>query len=282
MTLDKRLNAYRADLAAERLRGQVEAAAFVAGRRMQVAIGVAPLKEKPDWEARLASELLFGERVSVFDEKDGWAWVQAVSDDYVGYVPSDCLEPPGPEAGHRVSALSTFLYAEPDLKSAPLDTLPLGASVALSGETVGDYVALAAGGWVYAGHMGSINSAGPDFISTAEQFLWTPYLWGGKSSRGMDCSGLVQVSLLAAGHPVMRDTDMQAVSLGQMLDAAAPRERGDIVYFPGHVGIMLDNARLLHANAWSMTVAVHPLAEVVARIGETHAQPVTCVRRVAG
>jgi cell wall-associated NlpC family hydrolase len=280
MTLDKRLNACRDDLAAESLRGRVEAKAFTPGTQKQVAIGVAPLKEAPDWEARLASEMLFGEPVTVYDERDGWAWVQAASDAYVGYTPSDGLEAPGPAATHRVSALHTILYPEPDLKSAPLDMLPLSADLALSGAARGDFAEMAGGGWVFRGHVAQATMPRPDFVAIAERFLWTPYLWGGKSSRGIDCSGLVQVALRAAGHQAMRDTDMQAGSLGREVDRAAPRARGDIVYFPGHVGIMLDGERLLHANAWSMTVAIHPLAEVVARLAATHAEPITCVRRL--
>lgn len=280
MTLDRRLNACRADLAAEHLRGQVEAAAFTAGVGKQVAIGIAPLKEAPGWDARLASEMLFGEPVTVYEERDGWAWVQAASDGYVGYTPAECLEAPGPRATHRVTALHTILYPEPDLKSAPLDMLPMSADLALAGGSRDGFMELAAGGWVFHGHVAEIGAPLPDAVAVAERFLWTPYLWGGKSSRGIDCSGLVQVALRAAGHQAMRDTDMQAGSLGREVDREAPRARGDIVYFPGHVGIMLDGGHLLHANAWSMTVAAHPLAEVVARIAATHAEPVTCVRRL--
>lgn len=282
MTLDKRLNAYRDDLAASTLKGQVASGAFTAGVPKQVGIGIAPIKQSPDWDAKLDTEMLHGERVTVYDEADGWAWAQAASDSYVGYVPSECLEAPGPEATHRVTALHTFLHTEPDLKSAPLDILPLSADLALSGQRRDDYVEMVDGGWVYEGHVAPRESLEADFVSLAERFLWTPYLWGGKSSRGIDCSGLVQVALRAAGHQAMRDTDMQATSLGTEIDPAAPRARGDIVYFPGHVGIMIDSTRLLHANAWSMTVAVHPLAEVVARIGEKHAEPITCVRRMSG
>jgi len=282
MTLDRRLNPFRQDLAADHLRGRVDATAFTAGVEKQVGIGIAPLKEASDWEARLASEMLHGERVTVYDEKDGWAWVQAASDSYVGYVPGECLETPGPSPTHRVTALHTFLYADPDLKSAPLDILPLSADLALSGETDGDFVELAGGGWLFRAHVAPSTESEADFVSVAERFLWTPYLWGGKSSRGIDCSGLVQVSLRAAGHQVMRDTDMQAGSLGELVETDAPRRRGDIVYFPGHVGIMLDDTRLLHANAWTMTVAIHPLSEVTDKISQKHPQPITFVRRFPG
>jgi len=268
MTIDKRLHAVRGDLADARLQGTVDAARFVAGRPARVTIGVLPLKEAPRWEALLSTELFFGDAVTVFEEKDGWAWLQAEADDYVGYAPLDGVETgAGPAPTHRVTALATFLYAEPDLKSMPLDSLPLGADLTLSGEEQGTFRGVCGEGWVFAPHVTPLDALSGDFVKEAERFLGIPYLWGGKSSRGIDCSGLVQAALRAVGSAAPRDTDMQAKDLGSAAHRNAPRRRGDLLYFPGHVGIATDAATLLHANARSMTVASEPLADVIARLG---------------
>jgi hypothetical protein len=268
MTIDKRLHAVRTDLADARLKGAVEAARFVTGKPARVAIGILPLKEAPHWEAPLSTELFFGDAVTVFEEKDGWAWLQAEADDYVGYAPLEGIEEgAGPAPTHRVTALATFLYAEPDLKSMPLDSLPLGADLTLSGEEQGTFRAAAGEGWVFAPHVTPRDALSGDFVREAERFLGIPYLWGGKSSRGIDCSGLVQVALRAVGSAAPRDTDMQAKGLGSAADPKTPRRRGDLLYFPGHVGIATDAATMLHANARSMTVASEPLTDVIARIG---------------
>lgn len=279
MSLDPRIHPVRDDLAAAYLKDRLAAPRYAEGVPRQVTACAAPLREAPAHDARLASEALFGERVTVYEEKDGWAWLQADRDGYVGYAPADTLTEPGPPATHRVQALHTFLHPRPDLKTPPEAVLPMTAEVALTGREEAGYAETAGGGWVFAGHLAPLDAVAGDVVAVAEKFLGVPYLWGGKTSRGLDCSGLVQTALIAAGHDGLRDTDMQRESIGESIDIDAPRRRGDIVFFPGHVGIMRDADTLIHANAWSMNVAAEALSAVVSRLAQTHAEPVTAVRR---
>jgi cell wall-associated NlpC family hydrolase len=277
----KRLTPARPDLADERLRGVVAAERYVAGVERVVAWPSAPLHRDPVPDAPLDTEALMGEAVAVYEEREGWSWVQLQADRYVGYMPSEALGPPGAPATHRVAALRTFVYPGPDLKLPPRLHLSLGAAVSVSGES-GDYSRLATGGFVWTGHLAPLGRHEPDFVAVAERLLGTPYLWGGKTSLGLDCSGLVQLSLAMAGIAAPRDTDMQEAALGRPLDLApdlAGLQRGDLVFWRGHVGIMLDPARLLHANGHHMAVAIEPLAEAEARIRASTVGPITTVKR---
>lgn len=283
-TLDRRLTPARPDLAAERLRGIVEAARFVAGTARRVATPSCPLRREPRADGPLDTEALMGEAVTVYEEAGGFAWAQLGQDGYVGYLPADALAEPGPAPTHAVAALRTFRYPGPSMKLAPAAFLSLGSRLTVAGETAG-YAELASGGFVFAGHLRPVGIPAPDFVAVAELFLETPYLWGGRTSLGIDCSGLVQVALLAAGIPCPRDSDMQAGGLGLPLalrpDLGGLR-RGDLVFWRGHVGIMRDAERLLHANAHTMTVATEPLAEAESRIRARSFGPITGVRRLPG
>ena len=272
---DPRTNAYRPDLAAAHLEGIVQAERFVEGVPCQLRAGFATVKATPDFEARQTTQALFGEMVTVYDEHDGWVWGQLEGDGYVGYLRLDTLSGDTPEPTHRVAALRTFLFPEPDLKSPPLDVLTLTSRVAVMGETNG-FVELSQGGWVFAKHLAELAEIAPDFVATASRLIGVPYLWGGKTSLGLDCSGLVQIALDAAGLSVPRDSDQQAQAIGEAVLDLGDLRRGDIVFFPGHVGIMTGPERLLHANAFHMMVTEEPLADVVARGAQ-----VTGVRRIA-
>ncbi len=283
-TLDRRTNAFRADLADARLRGLVEAERFVEGTPMRVAGGVAPLRREPRADASQETEALFGETVRVFEtDSDGWAWVQLDADNYVGWMRADALAAPGPApATHRVSAPSTILFPEPDIKRPPLGVLPMGAVVARVGEAEdrnARYALVEPDGAVVAQHLAPLEATQADFVSVAERFVGAPYLWGGRTVAGIDCSGLVQVALGAAGIPAPRDTDMQEAALGVRLAGVEPLRRGDLVFWRGHVGIMLDADQLLHANAHHMATAVEPLAAAVRRF-EARGVAVSCVRRL--
>ncbi|MGX7707420.1 C40 family peptidase [Methylobacterium sp. Gmos1] len=266
--LDPRLTPARPDLADERLRGRVEAARYVPGRAQRIVVPVAPLRRAPDPAAALDSEALLGEAVTVYDVRDGWAFAQLSADGYVGYLPAEALGPADPAPTHRVSALRTFLYPAADLKRPVLGALGLGALVAVAARE-GAYARLSDGSFVWAGHLAPLGAVEPDVAATALRFLGTPYLWGGRSSLGLDCSGLVQTALAAAGIPAPRDSDQQEAALGEAL-ALAPDlsglRRGDLVFWRGHVGMMLDETRLIHANGHHMAVAVEPLAEAEGRI----------------
>ena len=196
---DPRRHAYRGDLAAEPLRGLVEARRFVKGEPRQVSAPSLPLRREPRFDARLDTEVLLGETATVYDESEGWAWVQLSRDGYVGYVPSEGLTRRLVTPTHRIAALRSYVYPEPDGKTPPLALLSLNARIACE-RAEGKFLALAGGGYVFAAHAAPIGATEPDFVAVAEAFLGTPYLWGGRTSIGLDCSGLVQLALEAAGH----------------------------------------------------------------------------------
>lgn len=286
--LDPRLNAYRADLAAESLRGQVDAPRYARGRPAQVARGSAGLRRRPDADAPLDTQLLSGEAVLVYDEAGGWAWVQNATDGYVGYVEAAALAAPGPPTTHTVAALRTFLFPAPDLKAPPLDALSMTGGVAVVGAE-GAYSEVRLGaevrGWVYSRHLAAREEVAPDYVETALRFLGVPYLWGGKDSLGLDCSGLIQVALHRAGIACPRDTGMQEAALGRAVDWTPGRTqlaRGDLVYFPRHAAIALDAETVVNANAHAMMVSVEPLAALEARVkAESGGTGITAVRRPA-
>ena len=273
MTLDRRLNAFRPDVADVRLKGQVAADRFVEGVPGRVVAPSAPLKPAPSPEASLDSELVRGEEVLVFDTTgEGWAFVQSRVDGYVGYAPSDALGPVEPAPTHRVTALRTFIYPGPDMKLPAIAALSLGSTITLAGEaeTRGTRFGLLTGGEgaVFLGHVDPIDAPPePDFVAVAERFVGIPYLWGGRTSLGLDCSALVQVALRAAGTAVLRDTDMQRDTIGTALDPGAGTARGDLVFWPGHVAVVLGDGRIVHASGRHMSVVTEPLAEALARIG---------------
>jgi len=278
--LDRRLNVARPDLADIRLKGRVEAERFVEGVARRVAVPVAPLRRRPSADAPLETEALYGEDVAVFeDDGEGWAFVQLAADNYVGYMPAEALALPDPAPTHRVAALRTFLFPGPDIKLPPRAGLCLGSRVAV--REMGEKFALAAGGALFAGHLLPLDAPNEsDFVTVATRFLDTPYLWGGRSALGIDCSGLVQTALAACGRTAPRDSDMQEAALGTALPLDAPLRRGDLLFWPGHVAIVEAPDTLLHANAHAMCVAREPLVPALARIAAA-GLPLRSIRRMA-
>jgi cell wall-associated NlpC family hydrolase len=280
---DPRRHAYRASLAAESLRGRVEAPRYVEGVRRQVEASSLPLRREPRFDAILDSEASFGETLTLFDESEGWAWVQLARDGYVGYLPSEGLTSAVTTPTHRVAALRTYVYASPDIKTPPLALLSLNALLSGAGEE-GRFLALQSGGFVIAEHVRKLDEPSRDFVDVALGFRGTPYLWGGRTSLGVDCSGLVQLASEAAGLSCPRDADMQANEVGRQLDWQGPDAlaRGDLVFWDGHVGIMTGAQDLVHASAYQMMVVEEPLAEARARIASSKGGEITGVRRPAG
>lgn len=282
MLPDPRTNAYRSDLADKRLEGLVSAARFVDGELRQIAQPIVPVRREPGARAALDTEALLGETVRVFDQAEEFCWVQLERDGYVGYVPAEALRSNIVETTHRVSALATFVYPEANIKAPPLTQLPLGARVAVAG-LEDRFARLASGGYVVARHLTETGRHAPDFVDVAERFIGTPYLWGGRTRQGLDCSGLLQTALDAAGVRAPRDSDMQQASLGSEVlvpDDLDGLERGDLVFWPGHVGIMADGVMLVHANAHHMAVVAEPLVTAAERSLKSGVR-ITTIKRLA-
>ncbi len=276
-TFDRRLTPARPGLAAASLRGLVDAPRYVEGRPMRVIEASAPLRREPAADAPLETEALFGEAATVYDDSEGWAWVQLERDRYVGYLPFIALGAPA-ETTHRVAALRTHAYPGPSIKLAPRMALSLGARLTIV-RREGDFAVTPEGLWLWARHLADASSREPDFVAVAELFLHAPYLWGGRTSEGIDCSGLVQAGLTAAGVAAQRDSDLLEASSGAPIPPDSPLARGDLVFWKGHVGVLRDAGTLLHANGWHMAVVSEPLAEARARIAAGGGGDVTGIRR---
>jgi len=276
---DARLHAFRTDLADARLKGEVSAERFVSGRPARIAVPVADVRREPRPDAGVDTQLLLGDDVLVFEEAEGWAWVQAVRDGYVGYVADTALKAPGGAPTHVVSVPRTFVYPGPDLRFPRTADLSMGSAVTVAGaaETRGThYAVLASGEAMIAGHLRPIGDHAGDYVGVAEMFLGTPYLWGGVSGFGIDCSGLVQLSMRMTGRDVLRDTDMQAAGIGEPVVPAADLSglrRGDLVFWKGHVAIMTDAENMIHANGHTMMVSREGLREAIDRIGYLYGGP---------
>jgi cell wall-associated NlpC family hydrolase len=282
MTFDSRLTPARPDLAAAHLRGKVEAPRFVEGRSMRLRTEIADLRRDPALDAPIDTQILYGEDVTLYDEHEGWAWVQLAGDGYVGYTSRDALIERAAPPTHRVNVNRTLIYPAPNMKLPVIGALPRGATVRTGNELDG-FVVLAEGGFVFAAHLTPLAQKTTDFVTIAEELIGSPYLWGGKSSLGIDCSGLIQIALMAAGHAAPRDTDLQQAALGRPLptdDKLDHLARGDLIFWKGHVGVMRDARTLLHANAHHMLVASEPLAEARARVRQKGAGDITSIKRM--
>jgi cell wall-associated NlpC family hydrolase len=273
---DARVTLARPDLARAELEGVIRAGRFVDAEPRQVSAPLAAIRKAPDAGAELLDQALFGERMDIAEVTGDFAWAQARRDGYVGFVATAELGEVGALPTHRISAPATFAFAEPRVQARPFGPLSMNTLVAVEEES-GPYARCAGAGWIARRHLAPIGVVETDFVAVAEQFVGVPYLWGGRATAGLDCSGLVLQALYACGRACPRDTDQQA-ALGTAADPAALR-RGDLVFWRGHVGVMLDGERLLHANAHHMAVGVEPLAEAVARIGATPTGQPTAYRR---
>jgi cell wall-associated NlpC family hydrolase len=279
-SFDPRLHAIRPDLADARLGEAAGSTHLVEGELREVAAPLLALHREPRFDARLDTQALMGEHVRVFDVREGWAWLQLESDGYVGYAAQDDLIAVERAATHRVAVPSTFMFPGPDIKSQPTVTLTMNARIAVIGRDE-RFAHLANGRFVVASHLKPLGENAADFVAVAESYRHVPYLWGGKSVLGLDCSGLVQLSLQAAGIASPRDTDMQEERLGRPLpkDDLKSLKRGDLVFWDDHVGIMSDARMLLHANGHFMQVTLEPLLTAVERIAKRHGK-ITSIKRL--
>lgn len=281
---DIRLNAWRPDLADERLKDQVKAKRYVKGKRRQASQVLAVLPE-PDIDAGMITQYLYGETVLVFEEEDGWAWCQSEMDGYVGYVDAAGLAPSVIKVSHEVRVPRTYVYVEADLKSPTFGFLGMCSRVRVTGKE-GKFSQIEMrgaedGGWIFTDHLASLDEPAADFVAVAEQLVNTPYLWGARDGTGIDCSALIQMSLTRAGVKALRDSDMLAGSAGKEVKSWKGKlQRGDMIFWPGHCGIMVDAENMLHAHATAMLTTIEPLETVIERIRRIEKNDVSCVRRL--
>jgi cell wall-associated NlpC family hydrolase len=279
LAFDPRVTPARTDLAAKHLEGKVTAARFAQGRIMEVIEPQAPLRREPRPDTPLDTEALKGERVTIYDSNaEGYSWGQLTADNYVGWLPTEALAPAGAAPTHKVAALRTFAFPGPSIKLPPIEALPLGATLAVA-RFAERMAVTASGAYVPAPHLAPVGEFETDFVAVAERFLGVPYLWGGKTALGLDCSGLVQTSLVACGIACPRDSDMQEAALGAPTAERGNLRRGDLVFWKGHVAVVRDAENLLHADAFHMAVAIEPIAEAIARIRSAGSE-VSAVRRI--
>jgi cell wall-associated NlpC family hydrolase len=281
MDTDPRLTPARGDLAAKYLEGKVKAARFVTGEEFEIVDAIAPLRRAPTPDAELMTQALWGERVTIYDRNsEGWAWGQLVGDGYVGWLPDRALRKPAAPPTHKVTTLLTFAFPGPSIKLPPLETLAMGTQLEVVREE-GTFAITREGWYLPRQHLNAIGHRESDFVTVAERFVGTPYLWGGKSSLGIDCSGLVQVSLTAAGTGCPRDSDMQQDGLGRELNAqeAKKLKRGDLIFWKGHVAIARDADTIVHANAHHMMTAIERTQDVLAR-SRAAGNEITSIKRL--
>src|SRR5487761_1901600 len=280
--LDPRITAARPDLADAALKGRVEAAQFVEGRWLQVREECLDLRGQPNPGAGRLPQALYGEAFCVFEDEEGWAWGQLRGDGYVGYLSANGLRAPGVAPTHKVCVPRTFGYPIANIKAPVVKALPMGARIAVT-DMQGMFARNDDHLFIIKAHLAPIDAKAPDFVTCAERFLHVPYLWGGKTAMGLDCSGLIQIGLDQAGIAAPRDSDMLARMAAQPLPLAADcagLQRGDLVFWKGHIGVMQDTHRLLHANGHAMMVTSEPLVQARSRTLANGGGDITSLRRL--
>jgi len=282
-SFDRRVTPARPDRVAAHLKGQIEAPLYVEGVRKIVFDGSADMRRQPYPDAPLDTEALHGEIFIEYEcDDEGWSWGQLERDSYVGFVPSKALTLDEMAPTHRVSVLRSFLYGGPSIKLPPMAALSIGSCVTVV-DHKDQFAITHRGHCLIADHLVPVDHYETDFVSIAERFIGIPYYWGGKTSLGLDCSGLVQIALDTIGQSAPRDSDMQEKQLGRALEidgSLSALKRGDLIFWKGHVGIMRDAVTLLHASGHHMLVVSEPFSEAVARIAAKNAGPITSIKRL--
>ena len=273
---DPRTTPLRDGIASRALEGVVSAEVYLDPKVRVCAAPAAGVHRAPDAASEQMDQLLFGETFEVIEEEGAFLWGQARRDGYVGFVAASALAAPGPEPTHRVCAIRTYAFAGPSIKTQAFGPYSLNCLVAV--ESVENRLAKVAGaGWMAVEHLSPIGIFETDMAAVAERFVGAPYLWGGRESLGVDCSGLSQAALFACGKACPRDADQQA-EMGRAIDRQ-DFARGDLVFWRGHMAIGVDETRIVHANGHHMAVAIEPLDEAIARIDAAGVGQPTAFRR---
>ncbi len=275
MQSDPRITVACADVAAAELKGNIPAQRYASGHPMQCSVPETGVLAEPN--GPMVCQLVYGWNFRVLAIRKGWAFGCSIRDGYVGYVNCAALGEVQ-TATHWVSVIGTHYYPEPAIKKRPALRLPFGSRIAVASRNDA-FLKLTNGGFVPSGHAVELASTSRDHVKVAELFIGIPYLWGGNSQTGIDCSGLVQMALTATGRVCPRDSDMQLSELGVEIGFDR-RQRGDLVFWPGHVGILANRDTLIHATAFFMQVVREPLDEAVARLAEREGLSLAGVRRV--
>lgn len=263
--MDSRLILARDGVAAATLEGLVAADVYRTVQPRRCAVGRTLVRNAADPAAPMISELLFGEAFDVLFEQDGFAFGQGRRDGYVGFVGLESLCPAGAGPTHRVSALSTLAFSRADIKAPGPAILPQNSLVRVVGHD-GRFAEIEGLGFVIEAHLALIGVFDRDPAGVALAYVGAPYLWGGRTVAGLDCSGLVQQAMTACGRFAPRDSDQQRDAYAEI--GAAELRRGDLVFWPGHVAMMIDEARIVHANGYHMQTAIEPLCEALERIDQ--------------
>ncbi len=278
--LDRRLNIFSPNIAELSLRGKVEASQFLEGQPAQVSVSFTDLRANPDRSTGIDTQLLFGETVRVYDEQNGWLWVKNDHDSYVGWTEKEVINETIHPTTHVVCAPRTYFYPEPNLKAPHKGIRSIGSLLQIVGEDENKgtkYSILSTGEAIVTKHIRPKGKYTADYVSVAESLLGAPYLWAGATAFGLDCSGLVQLSFRMAGVDVLRDSDMQAATIGIPLKIGEnynKLQRGDLVFWRGHVGICQGDGMMIHANAHTMNVASEPLVAAIERIAYLYEKPI--------
>ena len=263
MIFDTRITPIRRDLASTAYKAIVKRKKYVTAKLATVKSAFTPLYSNKG--SKLSTQLLYGEECDVFETKNGWSWIQSRRDNYVGYTPTINLTRKIYKPNSKVISLRTVIYTKPDIKSVTKGYLSFNSLVEVI-KIKGKYSLIKNLGWCPSLDLVKIKSSKFNHIDLSKQYLDTPYLWGGRDSMGIDCSGLVQNLHQINNRPFPRDTDMQEMFVTNEVKYEKDLKAGDLVFWKGHVAMMIDNSNIIHANAFHMKTAIEPLSTAKKRI----------------